>query len=404
MTGARYAYDLIVIGGGIAGCSLAKVMAEHGARVLVLEKEKQFKDRVRGDAMAPWGVPEARILGIYDVLHEMCGHDLPWVQSYLRGIPLEHRELPTTTTCGTAEFAFYHPEMQEVVLGAAEDAGAEVRRGATAERIERNGSPTVEFTQDARVERLRARLVVGADGRMSRVRRLADFAVQQDPAERMLAGVLLADMDLSEDTSYAVFDPDDSQLVALFPLGAGRVRAYFSYRQEARERLQGAEDVPRLVAASQQAGAPAEWYREARAIGPLASFASDDQWVEHPYRDGVVLIGDAAATNDPMYGQGLSLSLRDVRVLWQQLIAQDDWSAACHAYAAEHDAYFGALHTFSHWFEKLFYATGAEADLVRERVLPLLFEDRERMPDFFFSGPEPPLTEAMRRRMFGEDF
>ena len=49
-------YDLITVGGGRGGASLAKAIAEHGARVLVLERETQFKDRVRGEALVSWGV------------------------------------------------------------------------------------------------------------------------------------------------------------------------------------------------------------------------------------------------------------------------------------------------------------------------------------------------------------
>jgi 2-polyprenyl-6-methoxyphenol hydroxylase-like FAD-dependent oxidoreductase len=48
--------------------TLAIAMARSGARVLVLEKETKFRDRVRGEALAPWGVAEARKLGIADLL------------------------------------------------------------------------------------------------------------------------------------------------------------------------------------------------------------------------------------------------------------------------------------------------------------------------------------------------
>jgi 2-polyprenyl-6-methoxyphenol hydroxylase-like FAD-dependent oxidoreductase len=59
---------------------------------------------------------------------------------------------------------------------------------------------------------------------------------------------------------------------------------------------------------------------------------------------GVVLVGDASATSDPSWGCGLSLTLRDVRVLRDCLLATDDWHAAAHAYAQRHDRYYGALH------------------------------------------------------------
>jgi 2-polyprenyl-6-methoxyphenol hydroxylase-like FAD-dependent oxidoreductase len=44
---------------------------------------------------------------------------------------------------------------------------------------------------------------------------------------------------------------------------------------------------------------------------------------EHPYRDGIALIGDAAAS-DPAYGQGMSLTLRDARVLREYLVTTED--------------------------------------------------------------------------------
>ena len=45
-------YDIITVGGGLAGVILAKAMAEQGARVLGLESETKFEDRVQGEVMA----------------------------------------------------------------------------------------------------------------------------------------------------------------------------------------------------------------------------------------------------------------------------------------------------------------------------------------------------------------
>ena len=59
-------YDIITVGGGLGGAALAKAMAESGRRVLVLERETKFKDRVRGEWLAPGGVAEAQTLGVYD--------------------------------------------------------------------------------------------------------------------------------------------------------------------------------------------------------------------------------------------------------------------------------------------------------------------------------------------------
>jgi len=73
---AARSYDIITVGGGIAASSLAKAMAGRGAKVLVLEREKQFKDRMRGEAVVPWGVAEANELGICGLLKEKCAFDV----------------------------------------------------------------------------------------------------------------------------------------------------------------------------------------------------------------------------------------------------------------------------------------------------------------------------------------
>ena len=48
---------------------------------------------------------------------------------------------------------------------------------------------------------------------------------------------------------------------------------------------------------------------------PVATYPGDDTWTDAPYADGVVLIGDAAGHNDPVVGQGLSIALRDARIV-----------------------------------------------------------------------------------------
>ena len=58
---------LVVIGGGIAGGSFATVMARAGHSVLMLEITEQHRDVVRGEWLAPWGVDEAKRLGLYDL-------------------------------------------------------------------------------------------------------------------------------------------------------------------------------------------------------------------------------------------------------------------------------------------------------------------------------------------------
>jgi menaquinone-9 beta-reductase len=397
-------YDVITVGGGLGGAAFAKVMAEHGARILVLERERRFKDRVRGEYLAPWGVAEARALGLYDVLRDTCGHALLWIDAYLDSQQLRRRHLPSSTPHQVPAMGLYHPAMQEVVLKAAEAAGAEVRRGVSVRSVRSGQVPSVVIDQDGHRAELRARLVVGADGRVSMVRQWAGFPVHRDPEQLYIAGVLFEGMWAPpEDTVSIAYNTQLGLEALLFPQGQGRIRAYLAYHKDAPYRLHGGTQITDFVEESIRAGIHAPWYAGMRPIGPLASFSGAATWVEHPYRDRVGLIGDAAATSDPTFGQGLSLTLRDVRVLRDQLLSQDDWETAGQAYAREHDRYFGVVHTAEGWLTAMFHETGPVADARRAKALPLIAQDATRRPDVTASGPDCVLDEIARRRFFGED-
>ena len=151
-------YDIVTVGGGIAASSLALAMAREGVRVLVLEREQEFKDRVRGEALVPWGVGEAQKLGIYDLLKQACGHEQPWFDVFLGPHQLMHRDWTVKTAQRAPVCSFYHPKMQEVMITAAGEAGAEVRRGATVSGLEPDPPSIVKFQQAGQLHEIRARL------------------------------------------------------------------------------------------------------------------------------------------------------------------------------------------------------------------------------------------------------
>lgn len=79
-------YDVVTVGGGIAASALGKAMAEHGARVLVVERERAFRDRVRGEALAPWGVAELDALGLLDAVRPAIADELRAWRFFIAGM------------------------------------------------------------------------------------------------------------------------------------------------------------------------------------------------------------------------------------------------------------------------------------------------------------------------------
>lgn len=397
-------YDIITIGGGLGGAALAKAMAEKGYRVLVLERETKFRDRVRGEGLTTWGAAEARELGIYDLLVSTCGHELPWWDLYIGPMQVMHREMAATSPQGLPTLAFYHPEMQETLLAAAENAGAEVRRGTKAQNVTPGPKPSVAVESNGSHTEEHGRLIVGVDGRGSLVRKWAGFGEQRDADRLFLTGVLFDNMtNTPPDTVRLVNNLESGHAGILFPQGDGRVRSYLVTWVQEGIRLQGESDLPRYIEMCVNVGIPNDFFEGASQAGPLATFEGADCWVDHPYKNGVALIGDAAASSDPSWGQGLSLTLRDARVLRDALLANDDWDAAGHSYAAEHDRYFNVVHTVEEWMTTLFLESGPEADARRRRAMPLIMQDPTRQPDTIFTGPDHEVNDTMRRRFFGEE-
>jgi 2-polyprenyl-6-methoxyphenol hydroxylase-like FAD-dependent oxidoreductase len=397
-------YDIVTVGGGIAASALAKTMAECGARVLVVEREREFRDRVRGEALAPWGVAELVALGLRDALTTDTVDELRTLRLFLWGMPAGERPFAETTLQGLNWLSLYHPNLQRACLDAAARAGADVRRGARVTAIRPGPRPAVTVEHDGRCDEISARLVVAADGRGSAARTVADFTSRRDPEKLLFAGVYLDGVAIEPGHFYQFGDPSRGRIAYVFPQHDSRARCYVGWNVAAGvERLQGEASFARFKSEAEATGVPSDALVAARMAGPLATFDGADSWVEHPYRDGIVLLGDAAATTDPTWGQGMSMALRGARVLRDALGATDDWDAAGHAYAAEHDRVFEIVHRADGWLEQLFMEIGPDADDRRARAFPLLAADPMRGIDVPSSGPESPCDEAARRRFFGED-
>jgi len=247
-------------------------------------------------------------------------------------------------------------------------------------------------------------LVIGADGRASLCRKWAGFTVQHDPERLVVSGVLLVGSNAPDNIVEYFINPVKSEYCVLIPLGKTRFRCYTGfYQQDGRHRLSGQKDIGEFISTSISAGAPNEWFESTTASGPLASFDCTDTWISHPYHAGVALIGDAASSSDPTYGCGISLALRDVRILRDLLLTEKDWDVAGHQYASEHDRSFDSIHRLTNWLTMLYYEPGMSAATRRERAFARISEDPRRLPDLPGLGPEFPSDEIAYRNLFGDE-
>lgn len=398
-------HDLICVGGGLGGAALAYAMAGRGARVLVLERETRFRDRVRGEYLESWGVVEARALGLDAALAAAGAHASGYLDTWFGPTRAARRDFADPKDPRLAPFCLSHPAFQEAVLAAAAAAGAEVRRGVTVTEVTPGESPSVRFRDEAGGSASAgARLVIGADGRDSKLRRWLGFPEVRDPERLCLAGVLFEDYDGPDESSATFFNFAVGEQALLFPQGKGTLRAYVAFRSDTGvRRLSGKERIADFLRVCHSCGVPEAWLARVRANGPLAAFEGADSHVPHPVREGVALLGDAAACSDPVWGCGMSLTLRDVRVLRDALLESADWNAAIHAYADEHDRYYQRLRTVEDWMTQVLFDVGPAADQRRARLFMKSLAEPDRLPDVVGRGPDQPVDQAARRRYFAED-
>ncbi|MEW9838292.1 FAD-dependent oxidoreductase [Mesorhizobium marinum] len=406
-------YDLIIVGGGLGGASLAISLAGCGARILIVERQEEFRDRIRGEVLMPWGSLEAQRLGIYDLLLSSCAIELPYYSRFRRGAPPAVRDLHATTPCQTCCMTFPHPQMQTVLLLHAERLGATIRRGDIVFAAIPGDVPQVYIGGDSKG--VSARLVVLADGRDSRLRSLVGFEVRHDPEQLITAGMVLeGDVDCSQfladgapspaGTVNLFYDPRAGRMAIAMRIAPGRNRIYLVYHRDVlQKRLSGRHQVDEMIRQLQATGAPGHWFDQATQAGPFASFDGSHRWVERPYRDGIVLVGDAAAATDPAWGRGLSRTLRDVRLLRDRLLTNTDWRSAADAYAADHDEFYHRMRRLEAMETALLFERGEAADRRRDHAFALFATDPTRIPDATGLGPEAPSDDRARARYFGED-
>ncbi|MGH9051172.1 MAG: FAD-dependent oxidoreductase [Acidimicrobiia bacterium] len=312
MTGVA---DVVVVGGGIGGASLACALARAGVGVTVLEATTEYEDRVRGETMTPWGVKEARDLGVEEVLLDAGAHVTSLWKQYAEGGDAAEIPLAMMVSGIRGTLNLRHPVACQALVDAAAEAGATVVRGVRNVSLAGDGSTTVSYATNGNTHEVSTSLVVGADGRNSTVRKQAAITLERQPAITHIAGLLVDGLDGVPDDHDALSDAGELFFL-LFHQGGGRARVYICPGLSGRHRFSGPQGTERFLAACAQASYP--WSEQVAAgtpAGPCATYPGDDTWTDAPYAEAVVLIGDAAGHNDPIIGQGLSIALRDARMV-----------------------------------------------------------------------------------------
>jgi 2-polyprenyl-6-methoxyphenol hydroxylase-like FAD-dependent oxidoreductase len=321
-------YDVIVVGGRVAGAATAMLLARQGLRVLVLERAAEGSDTVSSHQVQLPGVARLRRWGVLDGLDAAGTPPTREVRLDLDGVVLRGR-----FPCHGGGDALYSPRrplLDALLVDAARAAGAEVRHHVRVEElIWSQGRVTGVCGRDRRGSRLTgtAGLVVGADGKNSFVAAAVGArAYRERPAAAFASYGYWSGVDLDAGELYQ----RAGLAVAAFPTNDGLTMVYTAAPlagfAAARADLAGHH-----LAALDRCGDLGQRVRAGTRVERLRTTPDQPNRFRAAYGPGWALVGDAGVVMDSVSAQGISNALRDADLLAAALGAQAGTEVAMRA-------------------------------------------------------------------------
>jgi 2-polyprenyl-6-methoxyphenol hydroxylase-like FAD-dependent oxidoreductase len=314
--------QVIVVGAGPAGASLAYLLAERGIEVTLLERQRDFAREFRGEVLLPSGVDALAQMGLGEAYRAVPKWQPRSLAVYLNRKLVVDLPLAPDLFGGHPPAAVSQPALLEAIVAeAARHPGFRFLRGATARDLLRDGERIagVRVQSDAGSEELRAPLVVGGDGRASIVRRRGGFVASENapPMDIVWCKVpALAGFDGAR--GYA----GGGHLLLAYRTFGDQLQVGWAILKGAFGELRR-RGIEQWVAEMAEHVTPdlAEHLR--RHAGALSHPFLLDVVSDRVLRwsaPGALLLGDAAHTSSPVGGQGLNLAFRDAIVAANHLV------------------------------------------------------------------------------------
>ena len=183
---------------------------------------------------------------------------------------------------------------------------------ARVDGLERSASGVEARLADGR--RIRARLIVGADGRASGVRAGAGIRVTGWPYRQTAIVCTVAHERPHDFVAHEHFLPTGP--FAVLPLLGNRSSIVWTERKDLAPAIMALDEAEFLAELERRFG---DYLGRLRVVGPRWSYPLSLQHAETAIALRLALVGDAAHAMHPIAGQGLNMGLRDVAALTEVL-------------------------------------------------------------------------------------
>ena len=318
--------QVVIIGAGPTGLTLAMFLAKRGIAVKLIEASGSFRRIFRGEALMPSGLEAIDRMGLSDLIAKIPHRAIDAWEFYIenRSIfrvnePMESGGKPCTLIS--------QPALLKAVLEQANQCENFEFIPGTAVRDLLWQNQRVSGVQLSDGREIAADLVIGADGRNSIVRQQAKLALNQVPQSFDILWFKLPTSEAfqTENVFYSVLRGEDA--FGVFQGSEGNLQVGWSlHRDNPISAREGSANEWQKI----------DWAEKLAAAAPdrLAThFRAQKDAIERPlllsivvgrcpqwHRPGVLLLGDAAHPMSPIRAQGINMALRDAIVATNQLV------------------------------------------------------------------------------------
>jgi 2-octaprenyl-6-methoxyphenol hydroxylase len=315
-------YDVIILGGGLVGLTLAIALDAHGLTAAVVDPADPaatlaagFDGRASAVASASWRMLEA--IGVGD---RLAGLGCP-----IRSIAVSEGIAPGGLSFdpdpaeGPLGIMFENRVLRGALFAAAsEAAGVTMLMQSRADEVVRDATSVRVTLTDGRT--LHAPLLIGAEGRGSPTREAAGIRVARWSYDHVAMIATVSHERPHGNVAHEIFYPAGP--FAILPMlddAAGRHRSAIVWTVKA-------ADAPATLGLPERAYA-AEAEKRCGGIlgamalaGPRSSYPLGFHHAAKITAERLALVGDAAHGIHPIAGQGLNLGFRDAAALTQVLV------------------------------------------------------------------------------------
>lgn len=305
-------YDVVIAGASLAGCATAILLGRAGFSVALVEKRPDpnaFK-RTCSHFIQASGVPALERLDLLRPIMAAGG-----LRSRMRAWTPWGWIEPPPEHAGRAvnlRRELLDPMLRET---AASTPGVELMLGQGAHGLLRDGpvvSGLVVRDRDGEETELKAKLVVGADGRDSHLAELAGVSEKVLPHGRFAYGAYFEGPAPAPDNTSTIWMLDP-HWAAAFPTDSGLV---FYAAMPTKDRLPEFRGDPEAALKSFLAGIPeAPPVADSLLVGDVLGKIEMPNRVRVPVAPGLALAGDAALAVDPLFGIGCGWALQSAEWL-----------------------------------------------------------------------------------------